>query len=196
MANKGFAYGLSAAVAAKIESKRDSQTENQVLDWIEAITGETLDRLEKYEEILHDGTVLCKLMNAIKPKSIKNISTSKMPFKQMENITNFLTAATKYGVLVGDLFQTVDLYQATNIPAVTQAIMALGTVCQDKPEWDESSDKYKGWPKIGAKPSHENKREFDDKTIVEGKKMIGMQAGTNKLASQSGQNFGGRRQVS
>ena len=46
----------------------------------------------------------------------------------MENITNFLTSATKYGVVVTDLFQTVDLFQASNIPAVTQGIMALASL--------------------------------------------------------------------
>jgi len=196
MANKGFAYGLSAAVAAKIESKRDAATEAKVLRWIEEIVGEKMDSEKKYEENLKDGVFLCKLMNTIKPKAIKDVSKSAMPFKQMENIQKFLTAATKYGVLASDLFQTVDLYQASNIPAVTQGIMALGSICQDKPEWDENSESYKGWPKIGAKPAHEHKREFDEQTIAEGKKIIGIQAGSNKLASQSGQNFGGRRQVS
>jgi len=128
MANKGFAYGLSAKVAAKIESKRDPAMEGKVVNWIETIIGEKFDKSKNYEENLKDGVILCKLMNAIKPKAIKDISKSNMPFKQMENIQKFLTAATKYGVLVNDLFQTVDLYQATNIPAVTQGITALGSV--------------------------------------------------------------------
>jgi len=68
--------------------------------------------------------------------------------------------------------------------------------CYTKEEFDESSDKYKGWPTLGPKPSHENKREFNEQTLAEGKKIIGIQAGTNKLASQSGQSFGVRRQVS
>ena len=41
-----------------------------------------------------------------------------MAFKLMENISNFLEAATRYGVAKTDLFQTVDLYEAENIPQV------------------------------------------------------------------------------
>ena len=46
----------------------------------------------------------------------------------MENINNFLTSIEKYGVLKGDLFQTVDLYEASNIPAVTATLFALGRI--------------------------------------------------------------------
>lgn len=67
--------------------------------------------------------------------------------------------------------------------------------CQNKEEWDPSSPKFKDWPPLGPKPSQENVREFDDATLIEGRKVIGIQAGTNRLASQAGQSFGGRRQI-
>jgi len=35
-----------------------------------------------------------------------------MPFKQMENISNFLKACRALGVAEHDLFETVDLYEA------------------------------------------------------------------------------------
>lgn len=34
-----------------------------------------------------------------------------MVFKQMENISQFLTAAEKYGIKQSDMFQTVDLFE-------------------------------------------------------------------------------------
>ena len=46
----------------------------------------------------------------------------------MENINNFLTSCRKYGVDKGDLFQTVDLYEASNIPAVTATLFSLGRI--------------------------------------------------------------------
>jgi len=46
----------------------------------------------------------------------------------MENVNNFLKGIEKYGVPVGDLFQTVDLYEASNIPAVTATLFALGRI--------------------------------------------------------------------
>ena len=36
----------------------------------------------------------------------------------MENIANFLEACTNYGISKENLFQTVDLYEAANIPRV------------------------------------------------------------------------------
>jgi hypothetical protein len=36
----------------------------------------------------------------------------------MENIGNFLSVAQSLGVAKTDLFQTVDLYEATNLPVV------------------------------------------------------------------------------
>lgn len=39
------------------------------------------------------------------------VETSKMPFKQMENISNFLKACRVLGVAEHDLFETVDLFE-------------------------------------------------------------------------------------
>ena len=38
------------------------------------------------QEILKDGVILCKLVNVIKPGSVKKINKGHMAFKQMENI--------------------------------------------------------------------------------------------------------------
>ena len=59
-----------------------------------------------------------RLINKLQPGSVAKINTGKMAFKLMENISNFLDAATRYGVAKTDLFQTVDLYEAENIPQV------------------------------------------------------------------------------
>jgi transgelin len=48
---------------------------------------------------------------------------------------------------------------------------------------------------LGPKPAEENKREFDEDTIAAGKAIIGLQAGTNKGASQAGQNMGAGRKI-
>ena len=67
---------------------------------------------------LKNGKVLCKLINAIKPGSVKKINENKMTFKEMENINCFLSACEEIGVKKVDLFQTVDLYEGQNIPQV------------------------------------------------------------------------------
>lgn len=60
------------------------------------------------------------------PNSVPKINKDSGKFKCMENMNFFQTACKKYGVPDVDLFQTVDLYEKRNIPAVVQCIMALG----------------------------------------------------------------------
>jgi len=67
---------------------------------------------------LKNGQILCKLINCIKPGTVKKINESTMAFKQMENINNFLKGCEGVGCKKGDLFQTVDLYESGNIPQV------------------------------------------------------------------------------
>lgn len=99
--------------------------EAEVLGWIEAVLGERLQS-GTFEEVLRDGTILCRLMNKLKPGAIAKINTTGGQFKMMENINKFQKAIKDYGVPDIDCFQTVDLYERRNIPQVTQCIMALG----------------------------------------------------------------------
>jgi len=57
--------------------------------------------------------VLSELINSLfsGDKPVKKIQSSPMAFKQMEQISQFLTASEKYGVVKTDIFQTVDLWE-------------------------------------------------------------------------------------
>lgn len=57
--------------------------------------------------------VLGELINSLysSDKPIKKIQHSDMAFKQMEQISQFLNAAERYGVSKTDIFQTVDLWE-------------------------------------------------------------------------------------
>jgi len=46
---------------------------------------------------------------------------------QMENIQMFLTFCEHYGVPKTNLFQTVDLYEGTNMPQFLSCVQCLGT---------------------------------------------------------------------
>ena len=46
-----------------------------------------------------------RLINALRPGSVKKINTMKMPFKQRENIELYLKGAADYGLKEQDLFQ-------------------------------------------------------------------------------------------
>lgn len=186
MAHTGPSYGLSAAVSAKIAGKRDPDAEREVIEWIEAVTGERLPNAP-YEEILRDGQVLCRLMNQLMPGSIQKINSSGGQFKMMENINKFQECCKKYGVPEIDVFQTVDLWERRNIPQVTQCIFALGRTCQVHSEW-------RG-PILGPKLSDENKRQFTEEQLRAGEGVINLQYGTNKGANQAGLNFGNTRHM-
>ena len=120
MANKHVAYGLDAELEEKKMAKYDKELESQALTWITQLTGLRKAEGQSVHEFLKDGTVLCALMNTLQPDSCV-ANKSKMAFKQMENINNFLLAAEKYGVPRNDAFQTVDLYDDKNLGQVSAA---------------------------------------------------------------------------
>jgi len=74
---------------------------------------------------------LVKLANKLSGSSIK-VNESKMAFKQMENIGKFLDAMDAYGLNSFEKFQTVDLYEATNMTQVVLSIHAIGRLAAKK----------------------------------------------------------------
>merc|ERR1712189_157295 len=132
--------------------------------------GKEINDEKDVQLLLKDGSILCHLANSIKPGSVKKINTGNMAVKQSENV----------GCNKPDLFQTVDLYEANNIPQVVNGIMALGRRCH----------KFYDGPRLGPEESTVNKREFTEDQLRAGDGIIGLQAGSNKGASQAGQNFG------
>lgn len=57
--------------------------------------------------------------------------------------------------------------------------------------------KHPEWrgPFLGPRPSEEHKREWSEAQLRAGEGVIGLQAGTNKGANQSGQSFGATRKI-
>ena len=120
------------------------------------------------------------------PCSVKKVNESKLAFKMMENIGKFLDACYGYGVKREDLFQTADLYEGANIVQVINGLAALGRKAQ--------ANGYDG-PQFGPKESSAAPRSFTEEQLQAGKGIIGLQMGSNKGASQAGQNFGKTRQI-
>jgi len=177
---------LERQVRAKLAGKRDAEQEREAQEWMESVLGEKFPAVP-YEDALHDGILLCNLINKLKPGSIAKINKTGGQFKMMENITNFQKAIEAYGVSKIDLFQTIDLYEKKDIATVTSTIFSLGRTTYRHPEWQG--------PWLGPRPAEENKREFSDDVIQAGKTVIGLQAGSNKGASQAGQNMGASRKI-
>ena len=84
-----------------------------------------------FGEWLKDGRVLCALANAIRPGSVRRVNESKMPFKQMENIKAFLTAARALGCQDYEVFETVDLFELKDLGLVVRTIFALAAHAPD-----------------------------------------------------------------
>merc|ERR1711970_1683566 len=109
MAFHGPSYGLSRECAMKSQAKFSPERAKECVDWIEEVLGSKLDMEVKdqvdFGTVLKDGSVLCQLINAISPGSVKKINTMKAPFKQRENIEMYLKACAAYGLKEQDLFQ-------------------------------------------------------------------------------------------
>ncbi|XP_026184578.1 transgelin-like [Mastacembelus armatus] len=197
MAYKGPVYGLSREVQSKIDKKYDPDLEEKLVQWIIAQCGPGVGKPESgklgFQKWLKDGCVLCEFINSLygANKPVKTIKSSSMAFKQMELIALFLKAAENYGVIKTDMFQTVDLFEGKDLAAVQRTLLALGSLAVTKDDGN-----YKGDPSWFPKKSQENRRDFSEEQLNEGKSVIGLQMGTNKGATQAGMTGYGRpRQI-
>lgn len=59
----------------------------------------------------------------------------------------------------------------------------------------QSQVKGYGGPALGPREAQRNVRDFSDEQLKAGQTVIGLQMGTNKVASQSGMSFGGQRHI-
>uniref|UniRef100_A0A8C8Y0C6 Transgelin n=3 Tax=Panthera TaxID=9688 RepID=A0A8C8Y0C6_PANLE len=198
MANRGPAYGLSREVQQKIEKQYDADLEQILIQWITSQCRKDVGRpqpgRENFQNWLKDGTVLCELINGLYPEGqapVKKIQASTMAFKQMEQISQFLQAAERYGINTTDIFQTVDLWEGKNMACVQRTLMNLGGLAVARDDGLFSGD-----PNWFPKKSKENPRNFSDNQLQEGKNVIGLQMGTNRGASQAGMTgYGMPRQI-
>ena len=102
---------LEADVRAKLDAKAGSASTDAALRWVVAVTGKAVEEGTSLADALKDGVLLCEAVNAIAPGTIKKISTSKMAFHQLNNITVFLRAAKGLGVADSLVFDATDLNQ-------------------------------------------------------------------------------------
>jgi len=74
---------------------------------------------------LKTGVVLCGLLNKIRPDTIRKVNNYTAPFRQMENIDNFLKVAEALGVDPEHKFFTEDLFYGNNHAKVILTLVAL-----------------------------------------------------------------------
>ncbi|CAD6192100.1 unnamed protein product [Caenorhabditis auriculariae] len=197
MANHGPSYGLSRELQKKNEARFVLEEAIEVLSWIEQMIGEpfaiatsSCANSEDVCRLLKDGIALCKLMQTLDPTApVAYNRKPKMPFHMMENISNFLEAVKKFGVMEISCFQTVDLYENKQCYKVIECLRSLATVAQARhPHLD-----YPPWV---VKLANSCPRKFPVAVIRRGEMVIPLQYGTNKCASQKGMSpYGLPRQI-
>jgi len=179
--------GLAAEAHRKVLAKYNEEQAAECLEWIREVTGlgiNTDGQADNFFEVLRDGTILCRLVNALQPGSVTKIQESQMAFKCMENISKFLDVAVKLGVPTQETFQTVDLWEKMNLNAVVICLQSLG----------RKGAQY-GKPAIGPKEADKNVRQFSEDQLRASDTIISLQMGSNKGANQSGINFGNTRHM-
>ncbi|XP_022081682.1 myophilin-like [Acanthaster planci] len=185
MANVGPAYGDMLARKKKIEGKRDAQQEHDMMIFIQERTGSNDIDVDNIE-CLKDGKILCELINGIIDNKVK-CDQGNAPFKMRANVESFIEGCKRFGLKEQELFQVNDLFEGKNLPQFTQCIYAIGRKLQMDPC-------YCG-PILGPKQAAENKRHFSQEQLDAGKHIHSLQMGSNKGATQAGQNFGAPRQI-
>ncbi|KAK9712272.1 Protein kinase of the Mitotic Exit Network [Basidiobolus ranarum] len=116
------------------KARAEQQLKNQLAaqHFLETVLGYPFPEVELYQS-LRDGVLLCKMLNKLKPGAIPQISTKKMPFFQMQNISHFLEACSKLGLQKFDLFETVDLYEKKNMSRVIFTILTIERIIAGVP---------------------------------------------------------------
>ena len=80
---------------------------NEATEWIAAVTGKKI--LQEFRAGLEDGTLLCELINEIKPGSVKKINRKNIAIAHLDNLKQFLTACENIGLKDSQLFDVTDL---------------------------------------------------------------------------------------
>uniref|UniRef100_A0A4W5JUM1 Calponin n=1 Tax=Hucho hucho TaxID=62062 RepID=A0A4W5JUM1_9TELE len=176
-----YAYGY-----VLLAQKYDPQKEDELRLWIQDVTGKKI--ADPFMENLKDGVILCELINTLQPGSVRKINTSPQNWHQLENIGNFVRAITVYGMKPYDLFEANDLFENTNYTQVQSTLITLAGIAQSK-GFHSKHD-------MGVKYATAHQRRFAPDMLKEGRNVIGLQMGTNKLASQKGMtSYGTRRHL-
>ena len=101
----------------------------EVAAYLGQVLGENFNSDEKLlTEDLKDGTVLCKLLNAIYPNTCKKFKASKAAFVCRNNIEIYIQGCKSLGMAQTDIFETRDLYDNQRPWSVLDNIYAVSAI--------------------------------------------------------------------
>ncbi|KAH3743484.1 Guanine exchange factor for Rac 30 [Pelomyxa schiedti] len=123
------AQSLDRDLLTKEAFKYDPEFERAAQTWIEHVTKEPLPTGVSLPAALKDGSVLCKLLNAIRPNTVRKIHVGvKLAAFHRENIQNYFIGCRTLGMNVTSLFDENDLYENKNFNIVLINIQALAAL--------------------------------------------------------------------
>ncbi|VDK44234.1 unnamed protein product [Anisakis simplex] len=128
MSSRPRPAGMAGAIRDKQLSKFNEDEASNLLEWIATITKEdfnTSGSRENFSERLKDGQLLCRLLNAIQPGTVKKIMKPMSNFNCMENINQFCTSVREMGVKDEETFQSVDLFESRDFFSVCVTLQSL-----------------------------------------------------------------------
>eukprot|EP01125_Pyxidicula_operculata_P010718 TRINITY_DN352_c1_g1_i1.p1 TRINITY_DN352_c1_g1~~TRINITY_DN352_c1_g1_i1.p1 ORF type:complete len:878 (-),score=240.74 TRINITY_DN352_c1_g1_i1:124-2757(-) len=104
-----------------------SQKQDKLVDWIQKSTGFKFSPDKTLFEYLQDGSLLCKIMNSVKPGSIAkfNEGPNIHYIKQMENIHAYLGGCWDLGIPGDSLFSPKDLQSEANFEKVINNLLEV-----------------------------------------------------------------------
>lgn len=128
-------YGLDAELAAKREAKYDAAMEHEAAAWISSLLEDDSLNTGPLATHLKDGSVLCRLLNAIQPGLVPRFTLQPTHIlEERENIVSYLKGCSRLGVPGHDLFTLSDVQQSVHDKAafasVLQNIYAVGRHAQ------------------------------------------------------------------
>ncbi|ORZ06841.1 kinase-like domain-containing protein [Absidia repens] len=107
-----------------LRQEQFSHKEKLVIEFLYSILGLELKIGEIYDA-LKDGVLLCRLINKVRPGTIKHVGQKDLSFVKMDNITSFLQGAKQIGLMDNQLFETSDLFEGKDMLAVMDTVLVL-----------------------------------------------------------------------
>ncbi|CAO3591706.1 unnamed protein product [Absidia cylindrospora] len=108
----------------KYKQNQYNHDEKMVIDFVHVALDVDLTQGQLHHG-LKDGVILCGLVNNLRPGTIKTVGQKDLSFIKMDNITRFLQGARQLGLEDAHLFETIDLFEAKDMPRVIHTILTL-----------------------------------------------------------------------
>ena len=179
-------YGMDRELAAKALAKRDPVLEASAREWIEDTIREKIEG-ETLQQALKSGVVLCRLANAIEAGVCKAPSKMAVPFKQMENISNFIDACVKLGLPVHAAYPVAALYEDKDMSAVCAHLTSLHRVAQKRAsERARAKDPSTAAHAVAPKPASTEKQSTSEKQSTLSTSTLFLSQHVPELPKQSG----------